>query len=93
MDISTGLKPGDCSVDAIKNNTPSLFNPHAVSPFLKNLKPLKQFNQLSLSSMAKKQILEDIEEEKRVQLTIVNQEASITQMNRLTSGNSTPKKK
>ena len=58
---------------------------HAVSPFLKNLKPVKQFNQISLGSIPKKpiQILEEIEEEKKNHLTIINQEKSM---------NSTPKK-
>lgn len=78
-----------------------------MSPFLKNLKPVKQFNQLSLASIGKKpmQILEEIEEEKKVHLTIINQEASISPRNRINtnirmnsnasrrvSNNSTPKK-
>ena len=74
MDMGTGYMPGDKSLDniKIKNSSNSKDMTHAVSPFLKNLKPVKQFNQLSLASVGKKNILEDIEEEKRVQLTIIN---------------------
>ena len=56
----------DKSLDNIKKVQNSKDQIHAVSPFLKNLKPVKQFNQLSLASIAKKpiHILEEIEEEK-----------------------------
>jgi len=40
MDIGTGFNPGDKSLDNIKGKITN----YAVSPFLKNLKPMKQFN-------------------------------------------------
>jgi hypothetical protein len=57
MDMSTGFNPdGDKSMDAVKKVQHSKDYFHAISPFLKNLKPVKQFNQLSLGSIPKKPI-------------------------------------